>query len=257
MRQSKWSVAMRLWPFLAAGICWSVTVLAQNAQFPNPPPRPEMPRPENAPPVQGPFGAGLPGGQMPGADPFQLLLNSKQVQADLGLTQHQLNNLLLAAAHNRDKMLETAHRRPGETADQMGVQVDDQRRNINLMIERELTPKQRSRLQEIMLQLEGPCMAILEPETARGLGVTPDQGRTVAAACNKKSEQMRTAFKPAAPGEDVCAVAAENRERIGQIRTRADQEIVAMLATKQRAALIQMMGQKITLDPPIPPDCLR
>jgi hypothetical protein len=248
---------MRLWPFLAAGICWSVTALAQGVQFRGPPQRPEMPRPENAPPVQGPFGAGLPGGQMPGADPFQLLLNSKQVQADLGLTPHQLNNLLLAAAHNRDKLVESAHRRPGETADQMGAEVQDQRQSINLMIQRELTAQQRSRLQEIMLQLEGPCMAILEPETARRLGVTPDQGRTIAGACNKKSEQMRMAFKPVRPGEDVCALAAENRERIGQIRARADQEIVAMLPAKQRTALTQMMGQKIILDPPVPPNCLR
>ncbi len=248
-------MTIRLWAILGLAVAAfsSVGALAQDVQFPDPPRRPEMPRPEWAPPNPGP--GGLPGAEMPGADPFQLLENSKQVQAELGLTPNQLRNLHLAAIHNQGTLEELSHRWAGESRDQVRAEIQDQRHSTQLMIERELTAKQRDRLQQIMLQLEGPCMAILDPKIARQLGVRPDQGQSLAAACAKKSEQMRKAFKPPARGEDFCAVMAENRDRIGPIRARADQDITALLQPPQQAALIRMMGPKIHLEPPIPPNC--
>ena len=200
---------------------------------------------------------GLPGAGMPGADPFQLLENSKQVQAELGLTPNQLRNLHLAAIHNQGNLEELSHRLEGESPDQMRAEIQDLRHTTQLMIERELTAKQRDRLQQIMLQLEGPCMAILDPEMARHLGIRPDQGQSLAAACQNKSEQMRRAFRPPARGEDFCSVMADNRDRIAPIRTRADQDITALLQPPQRAELVRMMGAKIDLAPPIPPNCRR
>jgi hypothetical protein len=250
-------VTVRLRPRLGLAVMalWGTAALAQDVQFPPPPPRPEMPRPEWAPPDRGPMNAGLPGAEMPGADPFQLLENSKQVQAELGLTPHQLSNLHLAAVHVQDRLVELSQPRPGESKDQMRAEIQHQLHETNMMIERELTAQQRNRFQQIMLQLQGPCMAIMDPEIARQIGISPDQGQTLAGACAKKSEQMRSAFKPPAPGEDFCAAIAANQGRIEQIKARADEAITAQLQPPQQVALNRMMGPKINLEPPIPPNC--
>jgi hypothetical protein len=193
----------------------------------------------------------MPGAAMPGADPLHLLLNSREVQAELGLTPHQLQNLNEVAIHNINKFEEM----PGGRADQKPTALQDERQTIKLMIQRDLNDKQRKRLDEIMLQIEGPCMVIMDTQIAQHLGVSPDQGSILFKACERKTEQMRNAFRPPARGEDPCAAMAENRARIGPIRARADDDITAMLQPQQRAELSRMMGQKIHFEPPIPPNC--
>lgn len=248
-------MALRVWVWLslAAVVFASGNALGQDRSFPDPPPRPEMPRPEFEQPD--PSIAGAPGAAMPGADPFQLLENSPQVQADLGLTEGQLRNLHLAASNFRSKLQELSHPKPGESPDQARAAIQEHLQSTRLMIQRELNPKQLDRLQQIMLQLEGPCLAILDPKLGQQLGFSATQARTLNDACQHRSQEMRSAFHPPAPGQDFCASAASNRERIGAIRARADANITAMLQPQQQTALTQMMGPKINLEPPIPPNC--
>jgi hypothetical protein len=193
----------------------------------------------------------MPGAAMPGADPLHLLLNSREVQAELGLNAHQLQNLNQVAIHNTNKLEEMQGGRPNQAP----TALQDERQTINLMIQRELNDKQRKRLDEIMLQLEGPCMAIMDSQLAQHLRVGPDQQSVLSKACERKTEQMRSAFTPPARGQDPCSAMAENRARIGQIRARADDDITAMLQPRQQAELTRMMGQKIHLEPPTPPNC--
>src|SRR5579864_5153341 len=232
-RRSKRLMAIRVWVWLslAAVVFTSGNALGQDRAFPEPPRLPEMPRPDFQ--LPGSSIAQVPGAGMPGADPFQLLENSREVQADLGLTQDQLKNLHLAALNFRNKLQELSRPRPGETPEQMHYAIQ----------------------QHILLQLEGPCLAVLDPQIGQKLGLSSGQSQELSGACQKRSEEMRSAFKPPAPGEDICAAAASNRDRIGAIRARADVNITALLRPAQQAALDQLMGRKIKLDPPIPPNC--
>jgi len=255
-------MAIRLLAFVLA-ICWSLNpfglyALGQNAPgqgvgLPPPPARPQMPRPAWAPPAQEP----IPGAAAPDADPVQLLENSGQVQNELGLTPHQKQNIHLVAIHNQAKLEALSHRLEGQSPAQMRQQIDQERRNVQLMIWRELTPPQIVRLQQMMLQLEGPCMAILDRQIARHLRIGPEAGQKLGAACQRRSDEIRQAVKPAAPGENFCAIVAENRDRVQQIRNREDRLIVAQLQPEQQAELIQLMGQPIKLERPLPPDCLK
>ncbi len=231
----------------------SAGALAQGPRFPDPQSRPLMPRPEWEAP--GPMMAWVPGAAMPGADPFELLENSKEVQADLGLTPAQLRNLHLAALNFRNKLQELTRPRPGVPPDQVRAEIEQHILSTRGMIARELTPRQLDRLQQIMLQLEGPCLAALDPEVAGHLGLNSGQAHALSAACQRRAEEMRSAFRPPTPGEDFCAAMATNRDRISEIRARADQEITALLQPPQKAALQQLMGRKIHLEPPIPPNC--
>lgn len=248
-------MAIRVWVWLslAAVVFTSGNALGQDRAFPEPPRLPEMPRPDFQ--LPGSAIAQVPGAGMPGADPFQLLENSREVQADLGLTQDQLKNLHLAALNFRNKLQELSRPRPGETPEQMHYAIQQHILTTRAMIARELTASQLDRLQQIMLQLEGPCLAILDPQIGQKLGLSSGQSQELSGACQKRSEEMRSAFKPPAPGEDICAAAASNRDRIGAIRARADVNITALLQPAQQTALDQLMGRKIKLDPPIPPNC--
>jgi hypothetical protein len=248
-------MAIRVWVWvsLAAVVFTSGNALGQDQAFPDPPRRPEMPRPEFE--LPGPSIAEVPGAAMPGADPFQLLENSPEVQADLGLTQHQLENLHLAALHYQNKLPKLSRSQPGETPEQVRNEVQQHLLDTHHLIERELTPSQLDRLHQIMLQLAGPCIAVSDPQVGSRLGLSSGQSQALSEACQERSQEMRNAFRPPAPGEDFCAAAANNRERIRVIRASADVNITALLQPTQQATLVQMMGPKIKLEPPIPPNC--
>jgi len=192
-----------------------------------------MPRPEMAFPE--PSIAGATGPTMPGADPFQLLENSEEVQAELGLTQEQLRNLHLAAGNFRNKLADLSRPMPGETQAQVDAAVQDHLATMHMMMTRELSPRQIDRLQQILTQLEGPC-AILNPQIAKRLNVDAEQSHAISEVCQRRSQEMRSAFKPPAPGEGFCAAAAGNRDRIEPIRAHADATVTALLAPQQQAA---------------------
>ena len=66
---------------------------------------------------------------------------------------------------------------------------------------------------------------------------------------------MRQTFKAPQPGDNFCAVMAKNRERVEQVRSRADQEILKLLEPSQKAVLLRMSGNKLHLTAPMPPGC--
>ena len=220
---------------------------------PDPPPREQMPRPEWE--VPGPMLAEAPGAQMPGADPFHLLLNSTEVQSDLGLTQDQLERLARAARNFRTKLQELSYPRPGVPKEQAQSAIQSHVMDTRGMIARELNPEQLARLQQIMLQLEGPCLAVVDPQLGQQLSITRDQGRAIGEVCRARAAQMRQAFHPPASKTDVCAQMAVNRDQIELIRARSDEQVMTLLSPQQKSMFVRMTGRRINLQPPMPPEC--
>lgn len=220
---------------------------------PPPPPRGMMPRQQDAMP--GPSAGEAPGGGLPGADPFQLLVNSFEVQRDLGLTRAQLANLQLAGRNFRTQMEDLASPRPGVPPEQARALMAQHMAGTRAMIARELTPEQLARLQQILLQIEGPCMAAADRQLGQHLGLGGEQERRVGQACQARLEQMRAAFRPPGPGLDPCQAAAGNRERIERIRARADEQVISLFSPQQRAQFAAMQGRRLPLEPPMPPGC--
>jgi len=149
-------MAIRLLAFLVAN-CWFVNALGLNAlgknslgqnllakkgNLPPLPARGQMPRCAWAPPP----GDLILGAGAPDADPIQLLENSNQVQTELGLTSHQKQNIHLVAIHNQAKLEALSHPLEGQSKAQMREEIEKERRKVQLMIWRELTPKQIVRL---------------------------------------------------------------------------------------------------------------
>jgi len=220
------------------------------AQLP-PPPRGLLPRPDATMP--GPMIGAAPGADLPGADPLQLLVNSYEVQRDLGLNQHQLENLQLASRNFLTQMQDAM--RPGSPPEQVRAAIDAQMAKTRPLIARELTPEQLARLQQIMLQIQGPCTAASDTQEASQLGLSPQTQSQVAAVCQQRGEEMRASFRPPAPGENHCEAAARNRDQLTRIRADGDARALALFTPEQRAQFTLMEGRPLNLPPPMPPDC--
>ena len=139
--------------------------------------------------------------------------------------------------------------------DQARAAIAAQMMDTRAMIARELVPEQLARLQQIVLQLEGPCLAMADAQIGQRLNLTDEQWHQLGAVCTARMQQMRAAFQPTAPGQDQCQVAASNRDRIEGVRARTDEQALGVLSPSQRAQFTGMQGRHLNLEPPIPPQC--
>jgi hypothetical protein len=236
-----------------SGFLLVASAQAQPPSRPDPPLRGMLPRQQGEMP--GPLIGEVPGAELPGADPFQLLLNSFEVQHELQLAPDQLDRLQLAARNFRTQLQALTAPPPGVSMDQARAAIAAQMTDTRAMIARELRPEQLARLQQIVLQLEGLCLAMADAQIGQRLELTDDQWHRLGAVCMDRAQQMRAAFQPVGPGQDECQVVANNRERIEAIRAHSDEQALAVLTAQQRSQFVGMQGRHIDLEPPIPPEC--
>lgn len=236
---------------IATVLLW--TCLAQPAFVQ---PAPPQDRNQLQPNELAPPGAGVsnvPGGMTPGSDPFMLLQNNSQVQADLGLSEDQIRRLSHSGQLFRTRLQELAQATDASSKAEMQRHIWTSRGAIAQL----LTPEQLQRLQQIMLQIEGPCLAVNDPRFSQDLGLSEIQLQKMTATCRQVVVEMQKVFRPPAPGEDPCASLRTNRAQIEQIRTEGQARVVAVLSAAQQDNLQQMQGRKLTLDPVMPPQCSR
>src|ERR1700682_4199434 len=130
----------RLFAVLGAVAAIAIADSGVAQERPAPPPREMMARPEGQAP--GSMMSDAPGAQMPGADPFQLLENSTEVQSDLGLTKDQLARLNRASRNFRTRLQDLSSPKPGAPKDLARAEIDRHVQDSRGMIARELTPTQ-------------------------------------------------------------------------------------------------------------------
>ena len=205
--------------------------------------------------MPGPLMGEVPGAELPGADPFQLLLNSYEVQHELQITKAQLDRLEIAARNFRTQIQALTSPNPGMSPEQARTAIQMQMMDTRAMIARELQPEQLARLQQIVLQLEGLCLTMADAQIGQRLNLTDAQWQQLGAVCDARMRQMRASFQPPAPGQDECQIAANNRDRIEAIRIHSDEQALAVLTPTQRSQFAGMQGRHINLEPPIPPEC--
>ncbi|WP_407166081.1 hypothetical protein [Bradyrhizobium sp. ORS 111] len=237
---------------LGGVLLFGVECVAQERLGQSPPARQILPRPEFGLPDSS---MPVPGSQMPGADPFQLLENSEEVQADLGLTRDQIARLNRASRNFRTTLQELSVAKPGVSPEAQRAAVERHVRDTRGMIARELTPAQLGRLQQIMLQLEGPCLAVIDQAVAEQLKLNRFQQEAIGRACETRSAQMKRAFVAAPPGASYCTTMVDNRRRVEAIRVQADQQILALLESTQKDMFTRLIGKKLKLTAPMPPEC--
>lgn len=218
------------------------------AQPPLADPNLELPRQE----FISPPGMGVrPGSSMPGADPFMLLTNSRAVHQDLQLTEEQIRHLAHTGKLFRGQMEEGGASGKPPSADAMVQQVAMSRGAVAKI----LSSAQLDRLQQIMLQIEGPCVLAQDQRLAEQLGVDPGQQERIGHACREMGAQAAAVRQPP-PGQNPCRAMQQNREDVERIRAKSGKEVLALLTEIQKGEFRRLQGAKIVLEPMMPPECM-
>jgi hypothetical protein len=102
-----------------------------------------------------------------------------------------------------------------------------------------LEPAQRKRLQEILIQQNGP-RALDDPEVVADLGLSDQQKAKLAAADEENTQAFEKAVRES--GQD------DWRQRVGELIDEADQRLLAVLDEKQQAAFKQLEGEEFDVD---------
>ena len=234
---------------LAALLVWAGLAMPVFGQPAPPPEQSQLPKNELVPP-----GAAIgdaPGGMMPGADPFMLLENSRQVQTDLELSEDQIRRLGHSGQLFRTQLQELAHATDAAAKSEMQRQIWTSRGAIARILDRQ----QLQRLQQIMLQIEGPCLAVNDPRFSQELDLSEAQLATMATTCRQVAAEMRAAFRPPTAGEEPCSALYANRDRLEGLRTQGRLRVVALLSSSQQRQLQKMQGRELALEPLVPPQC--
>jgi hypothetical protein len=166
-----------------------------------------------------------------------------------------LNGLRKAARNFYTTLQELSQPRPGVSAEKAQADLQAHLIETKGMIARELHSEQLVRLRQIILQLEGLCFVTTERELESELNLTPEQDRAITKTCQMRAAEMRDAFRPPRTAEEFCIAVAANRDRIKHIRESSEQNLMSLLSPEQGAIFEQMVGKRLPLEPPRPPEC--
>ena len=233
--------AYRFWFLLALGLA-----LPAAAQFL--PPEHAAAMPPGGPPQGGP-----PGPSSPAADPMRLLLDSVQVQTALGLSEEKQQALERIRQDFQAGQRAAANSGPAAQRD-----LERQIRNQGGAIDQILSPEQLQRLRQLMLRLEGPCLAIRDRDFIQKMELNREQQLGIATLCRQIDREIHRGVHPAAPGiETDCATARAMQTRVERVRLQGQVRIEGLLSESQRDTLNQLQGPEIVIEPLLPPSCRR
>jgi len=237
-------------PYLAL-LGWLLSAPAAGQFLPpdqSAPPRALVQRPPFPPAGPRP-GGGPPGYSLPAADPLRLLANSPAVQKELALTEEQIRRL----QETEQRFREAQERLARESSPAERAALAQQVRAQGSAIDQILQLKQLQRLQQIMLQQSGPCLAIHDPYFISKMALTAAQTKEIQAICRRMMQDMRQFGRTAGKGNCRQALAERTRAERLQLQTRV--HIESLLSPSQRQQLAKLEGAPIRLEPQLPPAC--
>lgn len=241
----------------ALAFLWTTAALAQPA--PASPPGPggptsiDQPNGPTMPPrdTEGPPPGDMPGGGRPNADPVEMLINSSRLQTELRIDKTQLRELTRIEGPFLSRRAEIMERMRGDPK-QAEAARSELRAHLEMghaMIARVLTGPQLERLQQIMMQIGGLCVAIHDVNVSLALSIDPSQMRRIATACQKMREAVTTIPRNARPKE-FCAAIKEAEKAYDAKRNEVDAELAVILSEGQLASLKALEGRPVQIDPP-------
>ena len=199
-----------------------------------------------------PVGAGAGGGlgrsvAMPGGANYVLVLMSPAVQTELKMTEDQKTKVFELAREAQQKgrvMMQSMFQAGGNAQVLMsaGMRLRQENEAAGARI---LKPEQKSRVDEIMLQIEGP-LAVARPEVAARLNMTPKQNQQVQVTQMQMFQALRE-MAMAQGGNNGFGPAGLPREAINQVRRAANQQLGRILDAKQRFNFDKMLGEPFDL----------
>lgn len=196
----------------------------------------------------GGFGFGGPGGPGGGMDSVALLRIEKvQEELKLDLEQGQkIQDISAAAREAQRSAFEGFRDLSDDEREKARDEMSKQREQTEDQIQAVLTDDQRARLKQISLQLRG-ANALLDEKVAEEVGLGAGQKEELQAAQEENMTAMREAME-AARGEGGGGFEGM-REKMAELRTKADAKLLAVLTDDQAKKFEEMKGDKVDISP--------
>ena len=116
--------------------------------------------------------------------------------------------------------------------------------------------EQLQRLRQIMLQIEGPCLAARDRHFIQEMALDREQQLGMATICRQIDREIHLGGAGSgAPDSKDCARSRAMQRRVERVRLQGQVRIEGLLSESQRAKLKQMQGPEIAIEPLLPPSC--
>lgn len=185
---------------------------------------------------------------------YVMVLMAPAVQTELKLTDEQKTKVFDLARESQQKgrerlqmMLQTGNPQAFLAA---GLQI---RRENEAAAARLLKPEQKERIDQIMLQIEGP-LAVVRPAVADKLNLTAKQNQQVQVTMLQMMQAVRMmviqqaqANAQAGNGYATLGAAGLPREAMNQVRADATRQLSRILDAKQKFNFNKMLGEPFDL----------
>ncbi len=195
----------------------------------------------------------IPGGHIPGADPFHLLKENKNVREEIQLTQEQMKKIMEMERMFRSELRELSYQKDSaDTQAEIARHLEAARNGMS----RILTPVQIERLKQLLLQLQGPCAVILDDQLASKLQITALQINTINKICRsfdgrihsgKANKTIEDEGIPLFPDK----ISPEDREEIQQSLRRANDKVISLFTDEQKETYFKAEGTPFSFKAPI------
>lgn len=163
------------------------------------------------------------------------LFTNETVQKDLGLTDEQKESIKKISDDFRSSL-------SGLSREDRRSKMPELRKAMEEKIGAVLNDKQKARVKEIRLQVQGPG-ALATKEVAEAVKLTDDQMSKINDLTKSLADARREAFQGGG-GRN-----ADTREKLGKLRTETNEKILALLNSDQKASFEKLQGAKIDLPP--------
>lgn len=162
------------------------------------------------------------------------LYGNEKVQKELALTDDQKESIKKISAEFQASMGNLSQ-------EDRQTKIPELRKAMDDKISAVLNTKQRARMKEIQVQVEGPA-ALTTKEVAEALKLTEDQVNQIKKIMEDLQSDIQKTFQVA--GQEFFAQA---RDEVTRLRKEGDDKALAVLDPDQRASFEKMQGAKFEL----------
>jgi Spy/CpxP family protein refolding chaperone len=171
------------------------------------------------------------------------LLQLPQVQKELELVDDQIAKIMELAG-DRSGFAGLRDLSNEERREKMATAAKERKAKLDAI----LLPAQQARLAEITLQMRGTS-ALNDEDIQTKLGITADQKTALSTLRDENRKAMGELFAGGGGGRDASdADRAANREKFAKAQAEANEKVLAVLTSDQKAEFEKMQGKKIEID---------
>jgi acylphosphatase len=195
--------------------------------------------------------------QIPMADPFHLIVCSKDVQKELRITQEQLSQFQDMEPLFRSELRELSHLKDQKPRDDIQQHIQAAREGMG----RILDVRQQGRLRQLLLQLHGPCSVMNDPKLSVLLKITDQQVnkmKSILHALETKSEQMYTQQRKnnRQTAESGLIGVTTKQQQMKQLLQSLNRKVYSLFSDKQKRIYVEAEGEPFEFKLEDDPVCL-